>query len=111
MMIASFAALTHTVVEAKSSSDLIKDGVNSTVDNPDDIQNAGTLFGRISSILIFIVGAVSVIMIVFGGFRYVTSAGDTARVKGAKDTILYAVIGLVFALIATAIVSFVEGNL
>jgi hypothetical protein len=46
-------------------------------------------------------------MIVLGGIRYTTSNGEASQVKGAKDTILYAVIGLIVAIMAFAIVNFV----
>ena len=52
-------------------------------------------------------GAVSVIMIIIGGFRYVTSQGDQTQMQSAKNTILYAVIGVVVSIAAYAIVSFV----
>ncbi len=59
--------------------------------------------------LLFILGAVSVIIIISSGIRYVTSHGDPGNVKVAKDTLLYAVIGLIVALTAYAIVNFVVG--
>ncbi len=70
-----------------------------------------SLFKTIVNVLLFIIGAVSVIMIIVGGFRYVTSGGDQAHVKAAKDTILYAVVGLIVALLAFAIVGFVAQNI
>lgn len=57
-----------------------------------------------------IVGAVSVIMIIYGGFRYITSGGDSGRVGNAKNTLLYAVIGLFIVAIAQLIVHFVIGT-
>jgi ABC-type Fe3+ transport system permease subunit len=57
--------------------------------------------------LLFVIGTVSVIMIIVGGIRYTTSNGDAGRVKQAKDTILYSVVGLVVALSAFVIVNFV----
>jgi hypothetical protein len=54
-----------------------------------------------------IVGAVAVIMIIFGGFRYITSGGDSNNIGSAKNTILYAIVGLVIVAIAQAIVQFV----
>ena len=60
--------------------------------------------------LLFAIGTVSVIMIIVGGFRYTISNGDSAKVKQAKDTILYSVIGLIVALSAFAIVQFVATN-
>jgi hypothetical protein len=62
---------------------------------------------NIVSILLFAIGIVSVIMIIVGGLRYTTSNGDSARITAAKNTILYAVIGLVVALLAFGIVNFV----
>ena len=65
----------------------------------------------IINIILFILGAVAVIMIIIGGFRYVTSGGDSGAVSSAKNTILYAVIGLVVAILAYAIVNFVITSL
>lgn len=63
----------------------------------------------IVNVLLFILGAIAVIMIIIGGIRYTTSNGDAGSIKSAKDTILYAVIGLVVAILAYAIVNFVVG--
>ena len=57
-----------------------------------------------------IIGAVSVIMIIYGGFKYITSGGNDKNVSGAKNTILYAVIGLVIVALAQVIVRFVLTN-
>ena len=54
-----------------------------------------------------ILGFVAVVIIIYGGVRYMTSAGDSSKVKDAKNTILYGIIGLVIALLAFAIVSFI----
>lgn len=59
------------------------------------------------NVLLYLLGAISVIMIVIGGIRYATSNGDSSAVQSAKNTIMYAVIGVVVALIAYAIVNFV----
>lgn len=82
-----------------------------TPNDKGDCTGGGGLFQGISNILIFLVGAIAVIVIIFGGLRYVTSTGDAARVKQAKDTILYGVIGLVIAILAFAIVNFVTSQL
>jgi multisubunit Na+/H+ antiporter MnhB subunit len=52
-----------------------------------------------------------VVVIILGGVQYTTSSGDPAKVKKAKDTILYGIIGLVVALLAYAIVNFVLSSL
>jgi hypothetical protein len=59
------------------------------------------------SLLLFAIGIISVIVIIVGGIRYTTSNGDSNKVTQAKNTILYAVIGLVVALLSYAIVTFV----
>ncbi|HET7827358.1 MAG TPA: pilin [Candidatus Saccharimonadales bacterium] len=59
------------------------------------------------NILSVVVGIVAVIMIIVAGFRYVTSGGKQESVTGAKNTILYAVIGLVVVALAQVIVRFV----
>ena len=70
-----------------------------------------TLLKNVINILLFVAGAISVIVIIVGGIKYVTSAGDSAGVNNAKNTILYAVIGLAIAVMAFAIVNFVIGRL
>ena len=56
--------------------------------------------------VILVLGIVAVIFIVLGGVGYMTSAGDAAKLKKAKDTILYAVIGLIICVLAYAITNF-----
>jgi hypothetical protein len=63
------------------------------------------------NIMLFIVGILSVIMIIFGGIRYVTSTGDKGKVDSAKNTILYAIVGLVVAIVAFAVVQWVFNTL
>jgi hypothetical protein len=64
----------------------------------------------IVNILLFIIGAAAVIMIVIGGLKYVTSNGDQQAAASAKNTILYAVIGIIVAALAYAIVNFIISN-
>lgn len=61
--------------------------------------------------IFILLGAVAVIMIIVGGFQYATSQGDSNATAKAKNTILYAVIGLAVALFATAIVTFIINQL
>lgn len=69
--------------------------------------NANTFIKSLVDTLLFILGAISVLVIIVAGIMYATSAGDAGRVKKAKDTLMYAVIGLVVALLAYGIVNFV----
>lgn len=90
-------------------------GVNLSTTNsdctPDDSQgNFNTLMTRIINIFSIVVGAISVIMVIIGGFRYIISNGDSNGVTGAKNTILYALVGLVVVLFAQIIVRFVLSN-
>jgi hypothetical protein len=73
-------------------------------------QDPGGLQGTIKTIvniLSVVVGIVAVIMIIIGGFRYITSGGKQESVTGAKNTIMYALIGLVIVALAQVIVRFV----
>lgn len=65
------------------------------------------LFKKVVSIMLFIVGAVAVIMLILGGIKYVTSGGAQDKVTSAKNTIMYAIIGIVVAVLAYAVVNFV----
>jgi hypothetical protein len=78
---------------------------------PSQLVGDGGVFNRITSILLFVVGAVAVIMLIFGGIRYIVSGGDQANVTAAKNTILYAIIGIIVALLAYAAVKFVTTSL
>ena len=62
---------------------------------------------KLTSWVLLAVGTISVIMLIYGGFRYVISGGDSKKVTDAKNTILYAIIGLIISMLAYAIVRFV----
>jgi uncharacterized membrane protein len=70
-------------------------------------QRVDQIVSQIINIMSLVVGVVAVIMIIIGGFKYVTSGGDSGNVTGAKNTILYAVVGLVVVALAQVIVRFV----
>ncbi len=72
------------------------------------------LIGNVTNIInavIGVLGIIAVIVIIIGGVNYMTSSGDAGKVKKAKDTILYGVIGLIICALAFAIVNFVIGNI
>lgn len=62
---------------------------------------------NIINAIIGVLGVIAVLVIILGGVQYMTSAGDAGKVKKAKDTILYGVIGLVICIFAAAIVNFI----
>lgn len=64
----------------------------------------------ILSIVFIVIGALCVVMVVIGGFKYVVSSGNPENTKAAKNTIIYALVGLALAFFATAIVNFVVGH-
>lgn len=72
---------------------------------------SNSIFTKVVNILLFIIGAVAVIMLIFGGIRYTISAGREKEVEAAKNTILYAIIGIVVAFLAYAVVNWVLGAL
>lgn len=72
-----------------------------------DLFGANGVFKTITNVLLYVIGAISVIMLIIGGIRYVVSGGDSNAVTAAKNTILYAVIGIIVAILAYAVVNFV----
>lgn len=74
----------------------------------------GTSVNQLITLIIntfsLVIGVVAVIMIMVSGFRYITSGGDANKVSGAKNTLVYAVIGLVVVALAQVIVRFVIGK-
>lgn len=72
---------------------------------------AGGIFVTVTNLLIFIIGAIAVIMLIIGGIRYTVSQGDQNAITGAKNTILYAIIGIVVAVLAFGAVQFVTSQL
>ena len=85
-----------------------------TVGQDNETIDPGDANSKLISILNAVIGSlgiVAVIVIVIGGILYMTSSGDAGKVKKAKDTILYGIIGLVICALAYAIVNFVISNL
>lgn len=111
-----FATIALSVTKSTSASAItggIRGGVEAarTADMPTNLLGDGGIFTTGVNLLLFLVGAVAVIMIIFGGFRYVISGGDSGSVTSAKNTILYAIIGLIIAALAYAIIDFVLNSL
>ncbi|CAN5399857.1 hypothetical protein BH10PAT3_BH10PAT3_5470 [soil metagenome] len=90
------------------------DATGGTANCTTNVDGAGTaangLIKNVINIFSLIVGVVAVIMIIVGGFRYITSGGNDGNVSGAKNTILYAVVGLIIVALAQIIVRFVLGK-
>jgi len=80
------------------------DDCTATEEANDDVN---TLITNIVNIFSIVVGIIAVIMIIVGGFKYITSSGDSGNVTSAKNTIMYAIIGLIIVALAQIIVRFV----
>ncbi len=108
-----------TVAAQDTQTELCK-GANLSFDNPGtNCKGTGTgtpaktldkLVETIVNVVSVIVGIAAVIMIIFGGFKYVTSGGDSNRVASAKNTIIYALVGLLIVAFAQFIVRFIIGK-
>lgn len=72
-----------------------------------DKEKAPAFVKNLVNVLLYVLGAVSVVVIIFAGIFYTTSNGDAALITKAKNTLLYAVVGLIVAVLAYAIVNFV----
>ncbi len=95
-----------TASARSTAKDAISSGVQNAGGDSDGADISGAV-GRIVNVMFFILGAVSVVMIIIGGIRYTTSNGDSNAVTSAKNTVLYAVVGLVIAILSYAIVRFI----
>lgn len=73
----------------------------------DKLFGANSIWTKIINTLIYVTGAISALMIVVGGLRYTLSNGDQGSINGAKNTIMYAVVGLILSVMGYAIVNFV----
>jgi uncharacterized membrane protein YeaQ/YmgE (transglycosylase-associated protein family) len=69
-----------------------------------------TLIGVISNVIFGLVGSIAVLYLILGGISYITSQGDQKKIEGAKNTILYAIIGIVVVIASYALASFVIGQ-
>jgi hypothetical protein len=66
---------------------------------------------KIADIVAFVAGAAAILLILVGSIQYITSAGDSNKVSNAKNTIIYALIGLIVIVLAASIITFVVGRI
>jgi hypothetical protein len=109
----SLLTLSPVVVHAQCDPTTTKGSIACGTDNSAGVPGSGTpvkdlntTITNIVDILSIVVGIVAVVMIIIAGFRYITSGGKQESVTGAKNTILYAVIGLVIVAFAQVIARF-----
>lgn len=103
----ALTALTAPVAHAEVSG--IEEGATAAKGNDQKDDLVGQI-RIVTNTMLFAIGVVAVIMLIVGGFKYIFSSGDSKNVTSAKDTILYAVVGIVVALLAYAIVNFILGQ-
>lgn len=106
------AAIPAQVDAATSTTSSIDDACSGTAADTALCKNRGNddlpkVAKDIVNTLLYVLGAVSVIVIIVAGIMYTTSSGDPALITKAKNTLLYAVVGLVVAIMAYAIVNYV----
>lgn len=112
-------AVASGAVSCDAISQTVANGVNNSLPDSGGTKNVDcsstgvanddvtALARKIITTFSIIVGAASVIMIIYGGFRYITSGGESGRVGAAKNALLYAIIGLVIVALAQLIIHFV----
>lgn len=79
-------------------------GVGATGSECDD-DGVTSIIGSVVKILSYVVGIAAIIMIVWAGFRYITSGGDSNKVATAKNTLIYALVGIIVAALAQLLVN------
>lgn len=72
--------------------------------------SVAAILKNVINIMLYLAGAIAVVMVVVGGIRYITSDGDPAAANKAKNTIIYALVGVVVAVMSYSIVNFVIGR-
>lgn len=118
-LVLGFALVTPVTVHAQAQdcSDVTQGGIGGgancakPTNAAQNLFGDGSIFNTVTNILLFLIGAISVVMLIIGGIRYVISGGDQGAVTSAKNTILYAIIGIVVAFLAFAAVRFVTDQL
>ena len=115
MTCAVFGALVlSTASLSGSASAQVSEGINTATTSEmkgKSIDGDKGLIKTVVNVLLWAVGILSVIMIIFSGLRYITSAGDASKTKSAQSTLTYSVVGLIVAIMAYAIVNMVTNRL
>jgi cytochrome bd-type quinol oxidase subunit 2 len=92
-----------------STQDAIQCGTNAaggTSDSTKATSNVHDTLISIIRVLSLVAGAIAVVMIIIGGFRFITSGGNAESTKSARNTITYAIVGLIVIALAQIIVHF-----
>ncbi len=116
-MLLAFGVIAMASVPVNAQADEICKGVGYVDNDPNKTECDASADGTVRKVVklvinvfSWIVGIISVIMIIIGGLKYITSTGESSNINSAKNTILYAIIGLVVVALAQIIVLFVLGS-
>ncbi len=101
------AVLTPLSASALSLMDVINGDYRGQGQPTELFDGGAAIIPRLINLMLFIVGILAVIMLIWGGIRYVISGGAADKVKDAKNTILYAIVGLIVAILGYALVNWV----
>lgn len=103
----SLGVVSGALLLAPEASAQIETGLNAAGANMDQGADVDGIVGNVVNVFLYIVGAVAVIMVIFGGFQYMTSAGDPSKASKGRNTVVYAIVGLLLAAFAYAIINYV----
>ena len=103
--ITRFLSLTIWGAIGLAHSALAEDGIK----NPINVNNLGDLIAQVVKAALGLTAVLAVAYIVYGGFLYITAAGDESQIKAGKQAVIGAVIGIVVIGVAYALVAFVLG--
>jgi Type IV secretion system pilin len=103
----SFVGASLVAADCSNASGLTSDACGGLHQVGGGGQNIEVVFNNIVNILSIVVGAVAVIVVVYSGFRYITSGGDSNKVSAAKNTLIYALVGVAVAALAQTLIHFV----
>lgn len=104
LSVSAFGVVATPQLAYASARDQVCDGVGGCDESPTRITST---VRNIVNLLSAIIGVVSVVVIIVAGFKYVTSAGDSSDIASAKNTLIYAIVGLIIVAMSQAIVRFV----
>ena len=107
LLFSAFVAIPSSHVWAASPKEEACAGVSAAGGSCTDSGDVNRVINIVVNMLSAIVGIVAVIMVIIGGFKYVTSNGDSNSIQSAKNTIVYAIVGVIIAALAQVIVRFV----
>jgi hypothetical protein len=91
---------------SSASKDRALEGIGATGSNCND-SGVTNVISAVVQILSLVVGIAAIIMVIVAGFKYITSGGESGKVANAKNTLIYALVGLVIAALAQFLVHFV----